>query len=199
MISLVNYNKIIKDKPILTNINVKFEEGKLYLLTGHNGCGKTMILRAVCGLMKPTSGTVETDKSYTYGAVIENPSFLENETAFYNMKYLAKIRDVIGEKEINQALELVNLTPYKDKRVKTFSLGMKQRLGICQAFMENPDVILLDEPFNALDDENHKIIVELLKKLKKQNKIIIVAAHGIEDTSMYDCVIKMSNGEITEM
>ncbi len=199
MITFINYSKSIKGKSILDNINFKFDEGKIYLLTGHNGCGKTMIIRAMCNLMRPTSGEVKTDKNYLYGAVIENSAFLENETALYNLKYLSRIRNVIGTEQIENALRLVNLYEFKDKKVKTFSLGMKQRLGICQAFMENPDVILLDEPFNALDADNEQIIINLLLNLKRQKKIIVVAAHGIEDTSIFDCIIKMNNGKIVEI
>lgn len=199
MIKLINYSKRIKDKDILKSINLDFEEGKLYLLTGHNGCGKTMVLRAICGLILPTLGNVEQDKCYTYGAVIENPHFMNDETAFFNLKYLADIKGLISAGEIEKALKEVNLYAVKNKKVKTFSLGMKQRLGICQAFMENPDVILLDEPFNALDDENKDMINDLLKRLKAKNKIIIIAAHGIENTDMYDHVIKMNEGKIVNL
>jgi ABC-2 type transport system ATP-binding protein len=196
MISMINYSKSIKNKVILSDIDLNFEEGKIYLLTGHNGCGKTMILRAICNLIKPTSGSIKKDKDYSFGAIIENPSFLDNETAFYNLSYLSKIKGIIKKSEIEDALKKVNLFEHKSEKVKTYSLGMKQRLGICQAFMENPDVILLDEPFNALDDENNNIIKELLKKLKTENKIIIIAAHGLENTEMYDCIIKMNSGKI---
>ncbi len=136
------------------------------------------------------------DKDYSFGVVIENPAFMENESAYYNMKYLADIRKNIKKEKIEEALKKVDLFECRNKKVKTFSLGMKQRLGICQAFMEDPDVILLDEPFNALDDKNHKNIENLLLEFKKKNKIVIVVAHGLEDTSMYDKVIKMSDGAL---
>lgn len=196
MISLVNYTKKIKNNVVLDSINCSFEEGKAYLLTGHNGCGKTMLLRSLCGLIAPTKGTLAADKNYSFGVVIETPNFMNNETALYNLKYLANIKKNIGIGEIENALKSVNLFDFRLNKVKSYSLGMKQRLGICQAIMEDPDIILLDEPFNALDDENYKMVVRLISKLKDRGKIVIIAAHGVDDVSLFDSVIKMNNGKI---
>lgn len=196
MIKLNNYQKIIKGKTVIDSINYTFEDGKAYLLTGHNGCGKTMLLRAVCGLINPTSGDCIRDKSYSFGVIIENPSFMDNETAIYNLRYLAKIRNTIQITEIEEALKKVNLFEYRNSKVKSFSLGMKQRLAICQAIMENPDVLLLDEPFNALDDKNYNDVLELLKTMKNEKRIIIVAAHNVDDVNIYDETLKMENGKL---
>lgn len=196
MISLVKYTKSIKNRIVLDNINVSFEEGNVYLLTGHNGCGKTMLLRALCRLITPTSGSINYTKDYKFGVVIETPCFMNNESALYNLKYLANIRKEIGITEIETALSAVGLYDVRSDKVKSFSLGMKQRLGICQAMMENPDVILLDEPFNALDDNSCEIIHNLIEIWRNSNKIVVIAAHGIENTDSYDKIIKLNNGKI---
>lgn len=197
MIHILNANKEIKGKQILCNINLELNEGDCIAVTGHNGCGKTMLLRLICGLIHPTSGEVKYDDDYTFGVIIENPSFFLHETALYNLKYLASINKIIDENTINKYLKIFNLYDVRNKKVSTFSLGMKQRLALCQAFMENPDVILLDEPFNALDEKNLKIACENICKQKEKGKIIVIAAHGeIPNECGINKTIKMNNGEI---
>ncbi|SET53129.1 ATP-binding cassette domain-containing protein [[Clostridium] polysaccharolyticum] len=161
MIQLVNISKTISNKEVLKNISLELSDGKMYLLNGHNGCGKSMLLRMICGLIKPTDGKLNCSLDYSYGVIIETPAFMENETAMYNMKYLAAIKNKISKDEIYEALKLVNLYDQRNSKVKTYSLGMRQRLGICQAIMENPDVLLLDEPFNALDEDNYKTVFDI--------------------------------------
>lgn len=199
MIILKDIHKEIKGKSILQNVSLTFQQGNVYLLKGHNGSGKTMLLRLLCDLLKPTSGTIE-KPDYTYGVMIENPSFIEHETARANLRYLASIQKKISPADIEVSLKAVNLLDAADWKVKRYSLGMKQRLAFCQAIMENPDVLLLDEPFNALDDENMERIIELLNQLKK-DKIIVIAAHGINgsDMSLFDEVITMNDGCIKEV
>jgi ABC-2 type transport system ATP-binding protein len=199
MISLLNINKQIKNENVLTHISHTFEEGKLYLLRGHNGSGKTMLLRMLCDLIKPTDGEIK-KKDYTYGVMIENPTFIEHETARSNLKFLASIQKRIDDTEIDLYLKKVNLSDVADKKVKSFSLGMKQRLAFCQAIMEDPDVLLLDEPFNALDDMNLEMMISTLKEMKK-NKIIVIAAHGfnLAENTLFDEVITMNNGQIKEV
>ena len=198
MIKLDNVSKVIKDKNILVNVNLEFKEGQCYLVKGHNGSGKTMLLRMICGFLKPTDGKVIYDKEYSYGVIIENPAFFLNETAMYNMKYLADINKKIGKEEIEKWLKKFNLLEFKDKKVKTFSLGMKQRLALCQAFMESPDVILLDEPFNAIDEDNLNIVYDLLKEQREAGKIIVIASH-IENNFNYDSIITMNEGKISNV
>ncbi|OIJ13978.1 hypothetical protein BKP37_09170 [Anaerobacillus alkalilacustris] len=202
MIKLNKITKEIKGKTVLDNISIEFIEGNSYLLKEHNGSGKTMLLRLLCDLIKPTTGKVVREiKEYTYGIIIENPSFLENETALYNLKYLASIKKRITEQEIYDALKLLNLYDHRNDKVKTFSLGMKQRLGLCQAIMEDPDVLLLDEPFNALDDENYEVVKNILKHLKEKGKLIIIAAHGLskEDFHLFDEIITLSAGKVQDI
>lgn len=200
MIEVSHVNKTLKHKEVLKDITCQFEEGKVYLLKGHNGCGKTMLLRAVCGLIHPDSGSINCPENITFGVIIENPSFVENETAWQNLEYLAKINHVIGRSEIEDALKAVNLLQDKDKKVKTYSLGMKQRLAICQAIMENPNVLLLDEPFNALDPENVKAVEHIIREEKQKGKIVIIAAHMVDQSleDLFDEVITMAEGKIVK-
>ncbi|MDR2647606.1 MAG: ABC transporter ATP-binding protein [Oscillospiraceae bacterium] len=197
MIQLIEACKELKGKPILCNITHDFREGTVTLLRGHNGCGKTMLLRLLCGLIRPTSGQVTADKEHTFGVMIENIAFLAYENAAYNLRYLANIRKTIGEEEIDEWLKKVNLFDVRKKKVRTFSLGMKQRLGICQAFMESPDVLLLDEPFNALDSENARMVCGLIQDAVDAGKIVVVAAHGeLPEKFKFDTVIQMENGKM---
>ena len=196
MIEIINVTKIIKEKEVLKNINLELENGKIYLLKGHNGCGKTMLLRLICGFIKATKGEIKYEKNYSFGVIIENPAFFLHETGFYNLKYLADINKKIDDELINDELKKFGLYDVKDRKVKTYSLGMRQRLAICQAFMENPDVILLDEPFNAIDEENLNIVFQVLREEKKKNKIIVIASHGEVTSLKFDKIIKMSDGRI---
>lgn len=200
VITIRDVHKDMKDKKVLNDLTINFEENNAYLLKGHNGSGKTMLLRMVCGLIKPSKGSVTHAKKYRFGIIIENPQFLNNETAFYNLHFLASINKIIGEEEIVRVLKKLNLYESKDKKVKSFSLGMKQRLAICQAIMEDPDVLLLDEPFNAIDDENIKIVFEIINEYKRNGKIVIVAAHGINSTDIkiFDEVITLRSGKVQE-
>lgn len=201
MIKLINIDKEIKGKKVLSNINIELNEGTAYLLKGHNGSGKTMLLRLLCELIRPSRGEVIKSKEYEYGVIIENPSFLNNETAYFNLKFLASINKKIDEERINEVLEELNLLENRDQKVKSYSLGMKQRLAICQAIMENPDVLLLDEPFNAIDDTNVSNLITILEKLKQKGKIIVVAAHGLNDETnhLFDHVIHLNEGKIAKV
>jgi ABC-2 type transport system ATP-binding protein len=198
MIKLEQVSKKLKRKEILTDINAVFDEGHIYLLKGHNGSGKTMLLRAICGLLQPDEGTVSTSADYTFGVIIETPSFNEGDSAWKNLKFLASVRNVINDDKILRTLYLLGLARHKDEKVKTFSLGMKQRLGICQAVMEDQDVLLLDEPFNALDEKSFATVLDLLWSLRERGKTIIIAAHGIDEkgAGIFDEVLEMDDGRI---
>ena len=198
MLKADKITKVLKGNEVLSNISYTFENGKIDLLTGHNGCGKTMLLRALCGLITPDSGEIICDKKCNFGVVIETPKFMENETGYFNLCYLASIRNIINKDTIKENIKLFDLDNVKNKKVKTYSLGMKQRLGLCQAVMEDPDIILLDEPFNAIDEENLNRIYEILNGFRDKNKIIIIASHGIVDRNklMIDETIVMDKGKI---
>ncbi len=197
MIKIKNVTKEIKGKIILDDISLELQNGSVVLLKGHNGCGKTMLLRLIAGFIKPNKGEVEMDENTTFGVIIENPSFILQETALENLKFLAKINNKINEETILEYLKKFNLFEYRNNKVKTFSLGMKQRLALCQAFMEDPDVLILDEPFNAIDEDNLKDIVKIINEAKKQGKLIVIASHGDVSFVKFDKVVKMNNGKVS--
>lgn len=201
MIEVKSVSKTIRNNEVLSNINLNIKKGKAYLLRGHNGSGKTMMLRLLCGLIKPTTGTLKADQDYSYGVMIETPAFIENQSALYNLKYLARINNKISLKEIYSSLRQVQLYEHRNEKVNRYSLGMKQRLGLCQAIMENPDILLLDEPFNALDDDNYQNALHLLSELKTEGKTLVVAAHDQEliQSPLFDEVIILEDGRIKEV
>ncbi len=205
-IDVKNYTKLIKKKTILDNVNISFESGKIYGLHGKNGSGKTMLLRAICGLILPTSGEVSIDGKIigkdiefpeSVGIIIENMTMLTDYTAFDNLKILAKIKKIATDEDIRNALENVGLNPDDKKKVKAFSLGMKQKLNIAQAIMEKPKLLLLDEPTNALDEESVKDVRKLLLEMKEQGVLIIIASHNKEDLEVLcDDLVEIYEGRI---
>lgn len=185
-----NYNKLIKKKEILTDINLTFESGKIYGLHGHNGSGKTMLLRAICGLILPTSGSVTVDGKTvgkdiefpdSVGVIIENMSLIPEYTGFKNLQLLAGIKKKIGDSEIRDTLISVGLDPDDKRKVKEYSLGMKQKLNFAQAIMEKPELLLLDEPTNAMDVQTVEKVRSILVEMKEKGTLIIIASHNKED------------------
>lgn len=205
-IEIRNYTKEIKNKVILSNVNLNFESGKIYGLHGRNGSGKTMLLRAICGLILPTSGSVFIDgkqigKDIEFpdhtGIIIENMKMLDDYTAFDNLKILAKINKIADNSDIKEALITVGLNPDDKKRVRAFSLGMKQKLNIAQAIMEKPDLLLLDEPTNALDEESVIKVRNMLLEQKDRGSLVIIASHNKEDLDILcDDIIEISDGRV---
>ena len=189
-IEVKNLNKSFKENQILENVNITFSEGKIYGLAGRNGSGKSVFLKIITGLYIKDSGTIlYNSKEINFykefpcgvGALIEKPNFFNNLSGYENLKLLANIQNKISNNEILKSLEIVNLTDEKDKKYSKYSLGMKQKLGIAQAIMENPEVIILDEPFNGIEEFSVNKIKEYLKSLKKQGKTIILSSHIKED------------------
>ena len=203
-IIIENLSKTIKNNKILDNVNLTFESGHVYGLVGRNGSGKTMLLRAICGLIFPDSGKVIIDGKQLHkdisfpescGIIIENTDLLPNFSAFDNLKMLSEIKNTANDNMIKSAIKSVGLDPDSKKKVKTFSLGMKQRLSIAQALFEDPDILLLDEPTNALDEDGVNDVRRILLEQKKKNKLIIIASQNKEDISLLsDTVISVSNG-----
>lgn len=185
--------KSIKKKEVLRDISYSFEEGKIYGLYGRNGSGKTMLLRAVCGLVFPTSGTIDIDGKRLHqeisvppsvGVIIENTELLPQYDALTNLKILAKIKKIVSEEEIKETIRMVGLDPESRQKVKAYSLGMRQKLAIAQAIFEKPELLLLDEPTNALDENSVINIRELFLKLREKGTTIIIASHNKEDLSV---------------
>lgn len=196
MIKLKNLSKVIDSRTVLDNITVGFELGKIYGIVGRNGCGKTMLLRAICGLITPTKGVVELDHGATFGALIESPGFMFEHSGMFNLQYLASLNNKVTDDTLIAFLKQFNLYEARNKAVKKYSLGMQQKLGIIQAIMERPNVIILDEPFNALDDESVQFVNQKLKSIKATGEAVIILASHDRDIldEICDETYHMSNG-----
>ena len=201
MIQLQNVTKRIKENTVLDNVSYTFKSGFVYGLYGQNGSGKTMLLRAISGLINLDSGSIFIDGEKLHdkiefppetGIVIENMELLPECSAKRNLQMLAKIKNIADEKDISFSLERVGLDPDSDKKVKKFSLGMKQRLNIAQAIFENQKIILLDEPTNALDEDAVQLIYKIIREEKSRGATIIVATHHKEDLKeVCDVILKL--------
>lgn len=204
-IKLISYNKKIKEDYVLKDINYTFKQGNIYGLIGKNGSGKTMLLKAMSGFLRPSNGKVIVNDQELYlkeefpkdmGVMIGNCEYIKDMTGKDNLKYLASLLKKIDDDRINEVIDIVNLTDEKEKLVKKYSLGMKQKLGIAQAIMEYPKILLLDEPFNGIDNESVSKIKKYLYSIKKDT-IIIIATHYKEDIDNFcDSIIKLENGTI---
>ncbi len=207
IISVRNVSKSFRESKALDAVSVEFEAGKIHGIIGRNGSGKTVLFKCICGLMYPDSGEIEVegkrigkdvDIPQNVGAIIEAPGFLPTFSGYKNLSFLANINRKIKKEEILQALELVELGNTGKKHVGKYSLGMRQRLGIAQAIMENPDILVLDEPMNGLDNRGVDDIRALLLSLKEKGKTILLASHNREDIAcLCDTVHEMNGGHIT--
>ena len=206
MIEIKHLSKIIDKNIILDDINMKLDYGKVYGLVGRNGCGKTMLMRHMLGFVYSTKGSItidgkvlgkDIDMPENVGAIIENPGFIPEYPGFKNLKILAAIKGKIKNDGIREAMKLTGLDPDDKKHVGKYSLGMKQRLGIAQAVMENPDILLLDEPMNGLDNEGVQEIRKLLLKRKEMGNLIVIASHNEEDIRVLcDEILYFDKGKI---
>lgn len=208
-IEIKNVTKIIKKTKVIDSVSLKFEGGKIYGLSGKNGCGKTMLMRLISGLIYPTTGEIiindkilGRDCSFpeSIGLLIENPAFLTDYTAYENLKMLnGMVGKKLSKEEILDVIESVGLD-HKDKRkYYKFSLGMKQRLGIAAAIMGKPEVILLDEPINAIDVDGVSEIRNLIRDLRDEDRVIVIACHDKEEMEyMADEIIYMKDGKIVK-
>lgn len=201
--------KKFKDSTVLDNINVDFESGKVHGLIGRNGSGKTMLMKCICGIVPYKIGEIcvndkiigkDADIPENVGVIIETPGFLPNYSGFNNLKFLAKIKNKISANEIKAAISSVGLNPDDKKHVGKYSLGMRQRLGLAQAIMENPDLLILDEPMNGLDKDGVKDMRQYLLNLKAQGKTILIASHSAEDIDVLcDTVCEMDKGRLEKI
>lgn len=208
-IEIKNVTKKFKENIVLDNVNMTLESGKIYGFIGRNGSGKSVLLKMICAFYEPTSGEILFDgenviknKSFPKNtrAIIEGPNFLPDLTGFENLLLLADIQKIIGKKEIEETLKLVNLYEDKDKKYSKYSLGMKQKLGLAEVFMENPEVIILDEPFNGIEDKTAIKLREFLKEEKKKGNLIIIATHIKEDIEeLVDEIYKFDVGKTTKI
>ena len=203
-IEVQNVVKRFRDQVVLKNVSISFEKGQIHGIVGRNGSGKTVLFKCICGLMHPEEGVIlvngkrvgrDVDMPENIGAIIEAPGFLPNYSGYKNLRFLANIRRKIGKEEILNVLKTVGLDPESRKHVGKYSLGMRQRLGIAQAIMEDPEILILDEPMNGLDNAGVQDIQALLLELKAQGKTILLASHNHEDiAALCDTVHEMDGG-----
>lgn len=209
IISVNNVTKKFRENTVLDNVSLEIEQGSVTGLVGRNGSGKTVLMKCILGLVTPTSGTItvrgkqvgkDIDIPENVGVIIETPGFLPNFSAYNNLMQLAKIRRKIGKAEVRAAIEKVGLNPDDKKHVGKFSLGMRQRLGLAQAIMENPDLLILDEPMNGLDKDGVADMRQYLLDLKSQGKTILIASHSAEDIGILcDTVCEMDKGRLEKV
>lgn len=205
-VEVINVCKSYKKEKVLNDISFSVDSGEIFGIVGRNGSGKTVLMRIICGLTASDSGKVvidgkeigkDVDFPADTGAIIEQPAFMQFTSGYKNLKYLADINGKIGKEEIYEVMERVGLDPESKKWLMKYSLGMKQRLSIAQAIMENPELIILDEPMNGLDLEAVKQLRQYLKELKESGKTIILSSHVQEDIDVLcDRVIELDRGSI---
>ncbi len=205
-IKLENISKIFQKNTVLEDVSLELESGTVYGLWGKNGSGKTMLMRVISGLIRPTSGRVlingkELGDEFpeSVGLLIENPSFLDGYTGLQNLKMLASIRGQLTDHDVRETLERVGLEPGDRRPFRKYSLGMKQRLGIACAIMEKPDLILLDEPINALDVDGVELVRGILEEEKKRGALIVISCHDADEmNALADVVYTIRAGKIVE-
>lgn len=189
-INVQNVSKSFNQQPILTNVNLTVQKGQTIGIVGANGSGKSVLFKIICGFTAPDQGEVyirnkklgtDIDFPERVGVFINSPGFIDLYTGLQNLQFLADINGNIDDKEIRRTMELVGLNPDNKTKVKEYSLGMKQKLGIAQAIMEDQDIIILDEPFNALDYKTYNDTKEIVKKLKEKQCTILMTSHNYED------------------
>lgn len=206
-IEIKNYTKVLKGATILDRVNLVLEGGTIYGFIGRNGSGKTMLLRAIAGLIRPTEGQVildgekelhkDGDFPPNMGVLLERPNFLNYLSGMDNLKMLAEIQGKIGEGEIAQWLQRFQMDPADKKIFKHYSLGMKQKIGVIQALMEDQTLIVLDEPFNALDEEAVQVLREILLERKAVGNLIMLTSHHKEDIeALCDVVYRIDQGKV---
>lgn len=206
MIQVNNLSLRIKKDLILSDINIHVRKGEITGIVGRNGCGKTMLMKCITGFVKPTEGEVifdgkkigrDTDFPDNTGIIIETPTFIPYYSGMRNLKELAMLKKKIDKNEIEDILKVVGLYENRNKHVHKYSLGMRQRLGIAQALMENPDTLILDEPMNGLDKECVAMVRNILMDLKEQGKTILLVSHNSEDIGILcDKIYEMDKGRI---
>lgn len=206
MIEVKNVSLTLNKTEILKHIDLSLEEGKIHGLIGRNGSGKTMLMKCICGFVKPSEGEIfvagkkigrDCDFPQNTGIIIEAPGFVPYYSGYKNLKLLAGLRNKIGKDEIISAMKTAGLDPYLKRHVRKYSLGMRQRLGLAQAVMENPDLLILDEPMNGLDKDGVRDMRSRLLELKAQGKTILIASHSAEDIEILcDGVYEMDKGAV---
>lgn len=207
-IVLENISKKIRNNLVLDDISFSMNSGKIYGIQGINGSGKTMLMRVIIGLLVPTKGTVTVNGKIvgkdmefleSVGFLLENPTFLNRYSGYENLRMLASIRNRISKEDIAEVMKLVGLEDAQKKKYRKYSLGMKQRLGIAAAIMEKPDVLILDEPTNALDKDGVEMVKQVIRKEKERGALVIIACHDMEILKeLSDEIIALETGRMVD-
>ncbi|PAD74409.1 MULTISPECIES: ATP-binding cassette domain-containing protein [Paenibacillus] len=193
LIEVVNVSKSFKGIQIFNQANAVFEQGNIYGILGPNGSGKSVLFKLICGFIKPDQGDIIIHPSYrsrradfpqNFGIIIDRPGYAAGLTGFENLKRWAEIRNQIKDEDIKRTMRVVGLDPDARQKMKSYSLGMKQKIAFAQAIMENQQVLILDEPFNAMDVDSVKVLRELLIKYKQEGRTIILTSHNEEDIEL---------------
>ena len=208
-IQMTGVSKRFRDQRVLDDINLALLPGKIHGIVGRNGSGKTVLMKLICGFMAADGGSIHvngqviskfTNIPWGIGAIIEAPGFLPHYSGYMNLRFLANIQNSIGRDEIEKSMMLVGLDPKLRKRVGAYSLGMRQRLGIAQAIMENPPILMLDEPMNGLDNSGVEDMRRLFKALRGKGKTILLASHNpLDIEQLCDTVYEMDAGELVQI
>lgn len=208
-ISVNHVTKKFKEATVLNDVNVEFKKAEIHGLIGRNGSGKTMLMKCICGLVPITTGTIIINQKQigkdiqipdNIGAIIETPGFLPSYSGYQNLLFLSKVKGTISKEQIKQSIRKVGLNPEDKKPVGKYSLGMRQRLGLAQAIMENPELLILDEPMNGFDKDGVADMRKYLLNLKEQGKTILIASHSTEDIEILcDTVCEMDKGILTKL
>lgn len=202
-VQMKQVSKVFSGKTLLKDVSITIPRGTIVGISGPNGCGKSVLLKMVCGFYKPTSGEIlvwekrvddTPHLARNVGAMINAPDFIPNWTGIDNLLLLAKIQNRVGKNQVVLAMKMVGLDPLDKTKVKHYSLGMKQKLGIAQSFMENQQLLLLDEPFNALDQKSHDNMLMLLKKFRDEGRTILLTSHNEQDLkAVCDVIYELKN------
>lgn len=208
MIEIKSITKKFQEYKVLDNVSLTFEKGKIHGVIGRNGSGKTVLFKCICGFLKVDIGEIfiegkklgkDIEAPSDVGVIIENPGFLPGYNGYQNLNFLCGIKKKVSRQDIMNVMERVGLDGKSKKHVGKYSLGMKQRLGIAQAIMEDPSLLILDEPMNGLDNQGVQDVRTLLTELKKEGKTILLASHNKEDISVLcDTVVEFDKGRIVE-
>lgn len=209
MIEIKNITKSYDERKILDDISINFEEGKIYGIIGQNGSGKSVLLKVMSGFITPNQGTIiydgkDINKEETFpdntGVLLDNSGFVPNLTGFDNLKLLATINKTIDDNEIIEELKNVNLLEEKDKKYYKYSLGMRKKLGICQAIMEHQKYVILDEPFSGIDKGSLAMIYDYLKKIKSEGRTLIISTHTSDRAKdLYDEIYELEEGKLNKI
>lgn len=205
IIEVKNVSKNFRETRALDNISLDFERGKIHGIIGRNGSGKTVLMKCICGFMTPTSGEVlvngekvrPSKAQENIGLIIETPGFIGGKSGLRNLQYLLRLRGKSDRSTVENAMRAVGLDPANKKPVRKYSLGMRQRLGIAQAIMENPELLILDEPMNGLDNQGVEDMRGLFAELRERGKTILLASHSNEDIrALCDTVCELDHGRV---